>query len=84
MLAFRYPTAMGRYGDLNYAWFTKYGFLTGAALFVLGGVGSAVLPSVVGSVPAWERTVLLDMEVFGIVLGFVSVFVFGVALPLTE
>lgn len=75
---------MTRYGDLNYAWWTKYGFLTGVFLFVLGGAASALLPALVGPIPGWERTLFFDAEVVGILIGFVSVFGFGIALPLTE
>jgi hypothetical protein len=35
-------------------------------------------------VPAWEETLLFDMEVLGVLISLFSPFVFGVLLPLTE
>ena len=75
---------MGRYGDLNHERLTKYGFALGVALFVLGAAGSALGPAVAGPLPGWEPTLLFDSEVAGILVAFVSVFGFGIVLPLTE
>lgn len=75
---------MGRYGDLDYGRLTKYGFALGVALFVCGAAGSAIGPAVAGPLPGWERTLLVDGEVAGILVAFVSVFGFGIVLPLTE
>lgn len=75
---------MGRYGDLDYGRLTKYGFALGVVLFAPGAAGSAVGPAVAGSFPGWERTLLVDSEVVGILVAFVSVFGFGIVLPLTE
>ncbi|WP_049900334.1 DUF7860 family protein [Halococcus agarilyticus] len=75
---------MGRYGDLNYARLTKTGFALGVGLFALGVAGSAIGPAIAGPLPGWERTLLVEGEVAGILVAFVSVFGFGIVLPLTE
>ena len=75
---------MARYGDLDYARLTKAGFALGVCLFALGAVGSALGPAMVGPLPNWERTLLVEGEVAGILIAFVSVFGFGIVLPLTE
>jgi len=36
------------------------------------------------SVPDWERALLFDIELLGILIGLLSPFVFGILLPLTE
>jgi len=75
---------MARYGDLDYGRFTKGGFGLGIALFALGIAGSMVVPSVFGTVPGWESGLFVDSEAVGIVVAFLSVLLFGIALPLTE
>ena len=75
---------MGRYGDPDHARLMKAGFALGVCLFALGVVGSAIGPAVVGPLPGWERTLLVEGEVAGILVAFVSVFGFGIVLPLTE
>jgi hypothetical protein len=75
---------MARYGDLDYGWLTKYGFGLGVALFVLGALGSIAGTALFGSLPGWEAILFTDSEVVGIVVAFLSVMIFGIALPLTE
>ncbi|OIB56022.1 hypothetical protein [Natrialba sp. SSL1] len=75
---------MGRYGSLDYARLTKGGFFLGLGLFVLGATGELVGHLVYGSLPAWEHTLFFYAEVFGLLIGFFSPWVFGVLLPLTE
>lgn len=70
--------------SIDYEAYTKYGFGLGAALFVAGAIGATVGPTVFGELPSWEWTILFDAMVAGIVIGFVSVFGFGIALPLME
>lgn len=69
---------------LDYAAYAKRGFLLGLGLFLLGALGAALGPNVVGQLPGWERTALFDSMVIGIGLGFFSVFGFGIFLPLTD
>lgn len=75
---------MGRYGDLNYALLAKGGFLLGLGLFIVGAGGELVGHAVFGSLPAREETLLFDLEVLGLVIGFFSPILFGIFLPLTE
>ncbi|ERH06842.1 MAG: hypothetical protein J07HN4v3_02466 [Halonotius sp. J07HN4] len=74
----------GRYGKIEYATLTKRGFLLGVALFAIGALGELGLTAVGLSVPDWERALLFDLELAGILIGLLSPFVFGVLLPLTE
>ena len=78
------PPSMGRYGDLNYQWWTKIGFLLSVAVFAIGAGGELLAATMHWSLPAWENTLFVDMEILG-ALGMLFVpFVFGIALPLTE
>ena len=75
---------MGRYGDLDYEWVTKIGFLLSVAVFAIGAGGELFAATMHWSLPAWEHTLLTDLEILG-VLGILLVpFVFGIFLPLTE
>lgn len=75
---------MGRYGNLNYSKLTKQVFLLGVVLFAVGGLGEVGGHAVFGTLPDWENTLLFDIEVLGLIIGFLSPFVFGIILPLTE
>lgn len=75
---------MGRYGEMDYPRLAKGGFLLGLCLLVVGAVGGAVVHAAVTQVPSWGPSVLFDIEVVGLVVGFFSPFVFGILLPLTE
>lgn len=75
---------MGRYGKLDYPQLTKQSFAFGIGLFALGALGSLAGPAVLGSLPAWETTVLTDMELIGVGIALLSPFLFGIILPLTE
>ena len=75
---------MGRYGDLDYPKLAKRGSLLGVALLLVGAAGKAFLPALVGPLPAWEHALLLDAEILGLLVGFLSPVVFGIVLPLTE
>ena len=75
---------MGHGMRLDYGTYAKRGFTLGVALLVIGVVGSAIGPSVAGPLPDWERTVLFDFMWMGILIGFFSVFGFGIFLPLTD
>lgn len=76
---------MARHGrDMDYGTLAKRGFLLGMALFVVGLVGQLAVSASGMRLPAWERTLLFDAEVLGVVIALLSPFVFGVVLPLTE
>lgn len=72
---------MGRYGNLDYPTLVKRTTLASLALFVVGAVGLALAAD---SLPAWERTLLFDAEVLGILGVLLCPLVFGVVMPLTE
>ena len=68
----------------NEAALTKYGFLTGVGLLVIGTLGETLLPVFTGPLPDWENVLFTDFMILGIVVAMVSVFVFGIYLPLTR
>lgn len=70
--------------NLDYARMAKLGFLLGIALFVVGTGGEFVGHAAYSSLPGWEETLLTDSVVAGIFVGFVSVFGFGIVMPLVE
>lgn len=75
----------GRYGDLDYPKLAKYGFLAGAAMFLGGALGEAALAAgLAESAPGWLGTLLFDIEVLGVAVGFLAPLLFGLVLPLTE
>lgn len=74
----------GRYGDIDSVSLTKRGFTLGLALFLFGAVGEIVGHGVLGGIPAWENTLLFELELLGILAGVLSVAVFGVVVPLTR
>ena len=75
---------MGRYGDLNYPFLAKAGFLLGLGLFVMGAGGEFIGHAYFQELPMWEEMLFFDLEVVGLLIAFVSPFVFGIFLPLTE
>ncbi|USZ69532.1 hypothetical protein NGM10_07310 [Halorussus salilacus] len=75
---------MGRYGDVNYAFWTKYGFAASVAMLALGAGAEFTATAMNVSLPAWEHTLFVDMEILGILGMLLFPFVFGIALPLTE
>ena len=70
--------------SIDYATITKRGFLVGLGLFLLGALGQAFLPTLVGPLPGWEHMLLLDAEIVGLLVAFFVPIVFGIVLPLTE
>ena len=78
----RFP--MGRYGSIDYSRYAKLTFLAGVAAFTVGAVGSVLGHGPLGTVPAWEETLLFDLEIVGILTALLGPLVFGVVLPLTE
>lgn len=70
--------------SLDHASLAKLGFLLGLGMFLAGAGGEFLGQAVLGGLPAWEATLLFDIEVLGLLVGFFSPLVFGVALPLLE
>lgn len=75
---------MNRTRSVNYAMVTKYGFLLGLGLLVIGGGGELLGHALLGELPAWENALFFDLEVVGTMLMLFVPFVFGIALPLIE
>ncbi|MFC7081615.1 hypothetical protein [Halorussus caseinilyticus] len=75
---------MGRYGDLNYQWWAKTGFLLSIALFAIGAGAELTAAAMHVTLPAWENALFVDMEIVGTLGALLSPLVFGVILPLTE
>lgn len=75
---------MGRYGTVDYPTLTKRGFLLGLGLLLFGAGGELLGHAFFGDLPAWENTLFVYAEGVGILVGVISVLVFGIALPLTE
>jgi len=76
--------AMGRYDTIDYPRYAKLTFLLGVATFSVGAVGSLLGHGALGSLPAWEETLLFDLEIVGILTALLGPLVFGVVMPLTE
>ena len=76
--------AMVRTRSIDHGRLAKLGFLLGLTLFVAGAGGEILGHALYGSLPAWEDTLLFDLEAIGLVVGFVSPFLFGIARPLLE
>jgi len=74
----------GRYGDLDYSKTVKNGVLLGGLLVVVGFLGEEVGHLLYGDLTGILNTLFTAMEFGGIVVGMIAVFVFGIALPLTE
>ncbi len=74
----------GRYGDLDYAQHVKNGVILGGLLLVGGFLGESVGHLLAVDVTGTLDTVFTAMEFGGIAIAIVAVFVFGIALPLTE
>ena len=75
---------MSQTRSVDYARYAKWGFFLGVALFAIGGGGEIVGHALYGSLPAWENALFFDLEVVGLLVGFFSPLVFGIALPLLE
>ena len=72
------------YATRDYARNAKLGFLAGLALWTVGALGGVVGPALFGPLPGWETMLLADAEVLGVLVGLLSLVVFGVELPLAE
>ncbi|MGM0605145.1 MAG: hypothetical protein ACQETB_05680 [Halobacteriota archaeon] len=74
----------GQYSGFDYPALAKRGVMFGVALFVIGALGEIGSRGVYGDLPGWGDALLLSFEVGGILAVLISVFVFGIALPLVE
>jgi|AntRauMinimDraft_4_1070384.scaffolds.fasta_scaffold00162_34 hypothetical protein len=74
----------GRYGDLDYSKTVKNGVLGGGLLVMLGFLGEEAGHLLYGDLTGALNTLFTTMEFGGIVIAMIAVFVFGIALPLTE
>ncbi|MFT4910802.1 MAG: hypothetical protein ACI9TI_001979 [Natronomonas sp.] len=74
----------GRTREIDYPKITKRSFALGLALFCIGGLGQGLVRTLGVQLPAWELTLLFDLEVLGIGIFLLSPIVFGILLPLTE
>ena len=77
-------TPRGRYRNLDYARWAKTGFVHGLVLLLGGATAEVVGHTFYETLPAWEESLFFYAEVAGVLVGFFSVWVFGVFLPLTE
>lgn len=75
---------MGRYGDLDYQRWAKFGFLLGVGLFAAGAGAELSAAAMHLSLPAWEHALFTDLEIVGVLGALFSPLLFGVVLPLTE
>lgn len=75
---------MGRYGNLDCPTLTGRGFPLGLSMLLVGTAGEAFLPALVGPLPPREDALLLDLEMLGLVVAFLSPGLFGFPLPRTE
>lgn len=75
---------MGRYGNIEYERLTKLGFLLSLAIFAVGAGGELTAAAMHMSLPAWENTLLVDLEIIGVIGALFTPLVFGIILPLTE
>lgn len=51
-------------------------------MFALGVVGQLVVPRIQGTLPEWELSLFVWVSVAGVLIALLSVFLFGVAIPL--
>lgn len=75
---------MGHKPARNYAHGTKYGVTLGMIMLLFGVLGQLIAPRIQGSLPDWELSIFIWISGGGILVVLLSVFLFGVVLPLTE
>ena len=74
----------GTRNRLDHVTLLKRSFALGLALFVLAEVAEPLQRLVGVGIPGWEHSLLGLLAALGLVVAFLSPFVFGIALPLTE
>ncbi|WP_135829460.1 DUF7860 family protein [Halorussus halobius] len=75
---------MGRYGDLDYQYWAKTGFLLSVAVFAAGAGAELSVAATNLTLSGWEQTLFVDMEIVGVLGALFSPLLFGIVLPLTE
>jgi hypothetical protein len=75
---------MGRYGDIDYTWWAKHGFLLSVAILAIGAGAEFATAAMHLSLPAWEHALFVDMEIVGTLGMLLCPLVFGIIMPLTE
>ncbi|NKE37531.1 hypothetical protein GWG54_17300 [Natronococcus sp. JC468] len=75
---------MGHHSNLDHAYWAKRGFLFGLGLFLLGASGEILGQMFFSPLPSWEHTLFTLLIGIGIITGFFSPWIFGVALPLID
>lgn len=78
------PGSHRRHRNIDYAFWAKTGFLFGLVLLLAGASGEVIGHTFFDPIPLWEMKLFFYSEVVGVISGFLSVMVFGIALPLTE
>lgn len=73
-----------RYGNVDYSRWAKGSFLAGVALLLLGAGAEFALREIQLEVPTWVHTVLVDVEILGVLVALVLPIFFVIVLPLTE
>jgi hypothetical protein len=66
---------------MDYTKWLKITFTGSFAIFVLT---TASLATIAPTLPAWEQTLLWELDILSLLVAFFSPFVFGVVLPLLE
>lgn len=74
----------GRYGDLDYSRAVKNGVMIGGGLIVFGFLAESIGHLLYGDLVGTFNTLFTAMEFGGVIVAMIAVFVFGIALPLTE
>jgi hypothetical protein len=74
----------GRYGELDYSTAVKNGVLIGGVLILIGFLGESAGHLIFGDLTGTLNTAFTAMEFGGVIVAMIAVFIFGVALPLTE
>jgi len=75
---------MGRYGNLDYEWLAKTGFVLSVTMLGIGAGAELLAATMHWSLPAWENALLVDLEILGVLGMLLCPLVFGIVLPLTE
>lgn len=75
---------MERYDSIDYGFIAKAGFFLGIGLLILGAGGSLVGHAFFEPLAGWEKSLFLDLEILGLLIGFASPITFGIVLPLIE
>jgi hypothetical protein len=70
--------------DIDYATWTKTGFLLSVAMLAIGGGGELAAATAHWRLAGWQDALLFDLEVIGVLGMLLIPVVFGIALPLTE